>query len=82
MLIDNNELFNLQALLQSILKSIDALKNAAMQGSAEALRDLAKVPTDTANMALCMVALGPILVVYPFFQKYFISGLTIGAVKG
>lgn len=82
MLIDNSDLFNLQALLQSILKSIDALKNAAMQGSSEALASLAKVPSDTANMALCMVALGPILIVYPFFQKYFISGLTIGAVKG
>ncbi len=82
MLIDNRDLFNLQALLQDILRSIDALKMAATQGSAEAAKALANVPSDTANMALCMVALGPILVVYPFFQKYFISGLTIGAVKG
>ena len=33
-------------------------------------------------MAMAVVAAGPMLVVFPFFQKYFISGLTVGAVKG
>ena len=33
-------------------------------------------------MALCLVAAGPMLVIFPFFQKYFVKGLTVGAVKG
>ena len=39
-------------------------------------------PVETLKFALCVVAAGPMLVVFPFFQKYFASGLTIGAVKG
>ena len=42
---------------------------------------LADIPKEGARMALCIIATGPILVVYPFFQKYFIQGLTVGAVK-
>jgi putative aldouronate transport system permease protein len=33
-------------------------------------------------MAMCIVAAGPMLVIFPFFQKYFVRGLTIGALKG
>ena len=51
-------------------------------GNVYMTESLANVPTDNVRMALCMVAAGPILVVYPFFQKYFIRGLTVGAVKG
>ena len=34
------------------------------------------------RMAMCVLSMGPILLVYPFFQKYFVKGLTVGAVKG
>ena len=40
------------------------------------------IPEESVRMALCVIAMGPILIVYPFFQKYFIQGLTVGAVKG
>ena len=40
------------------------------------------VPSETIRMAIVMVLVIPIACSYPFFQKYFISGLTIGAVKG
>ena len=43
--------------------------------------NMEKIPSEAARMALCMVALGPILVIYPFFQKYFIQGMTVGSVK-
>ena len=33
------------------------------------------------RMALCVIAIGPLVLAYPFFQKYFVSGLTVGAVK-
>ena len=40
------------------------------------------VPEDPARMAILLICLGPIMIAYPFFQKYFVKGLTIGAVKG
>ena len=40
------------------------------------------IPEESGRMALYVIAMGPILIVYPFFQKYFIQGLTVGAVKG
>jgi len=40
------------------------------------------IPTETVKMATCMVTIGPIILVYPFIQKYFIKGLTVGAIKG
>jgi putative aldouronate transport system permease protein len=45
----------------------------------EALQGL---PTEAVRMAIVVVAVLPIALSYPFFQKYFISGLTIGAIKG
>ncbi|MNL87990.1 hypothetical protein D3C87_2174450 [compost metagenome] len=43
---------------------------------------LVNVPTETVRMAMAVVGIGPIVIAYPFFQRYFIQGLTIGAVKG
>ena len=42
----------------------------------------ADIPTESSRMALCILAIGPIIFVYPFLQKYFVQGLTIGAIKG
>ena len=39
-------------------------------------------PSETLKFAMCIIAAGPMLVIFPFFQKYFSQGLTIGAVKG
>lgn len=40
------------------------------------------LPTATLRMAIAMVGLIPILIIYPFIQKYFVKGIAIGAVKG
>ena len=40
------------------------------------------LPQETMKMAMTVIATGPILLVYPFLQKYFVKGLTVGAVKG
>ena len=40
------------------------------------------IPSETARMAMAIVATGPALIVFPFFQKYFVKGLTVGSVKG
>ena len=71
--------YNLQYLLQSMISNIQNLtENSAQMGSANLL---ANVPKEGARMALCIIATLPILFVYPFFQKYFIQGLTVGSVK-
>ena len=81
LLITRREMYNLQFLLQVVMKNIQMLSNGTM-GSDIASQMSGKVPEDSVRMALCVVAMGPILIVYPFFQKYFIQGLTVGAVKG
>lgn len=43
---------------------------------------ISQIPTETMKMAMVIIATGPILVVYPFLQKYFVRGLTVGGVKG
>ena len=40
------------------------------------------IPSETARMAMAILVAGPILFVFPFFQKYFVKGLTVGGVKG
>ncbi len=41
-----------------------------------------QLPMESARMAMAVLAAGPMLLVFPFFQKYFVKGLTVGAVKG
>ncbi len=80
MLIDDAKWFNLQYLLYKTLAAIQYLSQASqMTMSADAL---AKMPQEGARMAMCILAIGPIVIAYPFFQKYFVKGLTVGAVKG
>ena len=77
--ITDKRLYTLSFLLQSMLTNIQQmLEDAQSSGVAS---DMEKIPSESARMALCMVALGPMLVIYPFFQKYFIQGMTIGIVK-
>lgn len=44
--------------------------------------DISKLPTQSIKMATAVIATGPIVLLYPFVQRYFIGGLTVGAVKG
>ena len=81
--ITDDNLAPLQLLLIRIEKSIEyALHNSSEftpQEFAELLRNL---PQESCRMAMLFMVLGPILIAYPFFQKYFVKGLTVGAVKG
>lgn len=47
----------------------------------ETFINTAELPAETSRMAMCVLGAGPMLFVFPFFQKYFVSGLTVGAVK-
>jgi putative aldouronate transport system permease protein len=80
--IDNPGLFTLQAYLNRLLGDINFLaQNAALLGVSQA-QLLASMPKEAARMAIVVVAVLPIACAYPFFQRYFVSGLTVGAVKG
>lgn len=79
--IENDKLVKLQYLLQRIMKNIDFLNSdAAVQYGV--VGKGAEIPTYSARMAMCVLATGPILMIFPFFQKYFVKGLTVGSVKG
>ena len=72
----------LQLLLVNIQKSIEfLLNNANVPSSARAAMG-GTIPQYSATMATVLVVIGPIMVAYPFFQKYFVKGLTVGSVKG
>lgn len=72
----------LQYLLQKMQQNVEFLaKNASMLG-AEGAQLAAKAPSDSLRMAMVVLIVVPIAFAYPFFQRYIISGLTIGSVKG
>ncbi|MFD1173429.1 carbohydrate ABC transporter permease [Oceanobacillus picturae] len=78
--IDDPNLVPLQALLMRIENNLEFIRqNTELGGAAQEI--YATVPQDAAKMAMVVLATLPIALTYPFFQKYFISGLTIGGVK-
>ncbi len=73
-----HELFPLQYVLVNIERNIQFLANSDLAMSSQG----AALPTETMRMAIVVITVVPIMFSYPFFQKYFVSGLTVGAVKG
>jgi len=80
--IDNPKYATLQLMLIRIEKNLDYLRANQASLSPEELEMLKNAPNESARMATLLYTVGPIIVAYPFFQKYFIKGITIGAVKG
>ena len=78
--IDEKEMYPLQYMLQVMLRNImEMLKEMQNNISIGNIQDM---PSESARMAMCILAVGPMLFIFPFFQKYFTRGLTVGAVKG
>ena len=79
----DQNLYNLQRLINEVLNAITMLREMVFRlGSAGITVDLANLPSQSFRMAMCIVTIGPIILAYPFFQRFFIKGLTIGAIKG
>ncbi|WP_416285439.1 carbohydrate ABC transporter permease [Paenibacillus barengoltzii] len=77
--ISNSDLMPLQYYLYRLLGNMDGMRKAMMAAGAVVSSD---IPTESLKMAMTIVATGPIMIAYPFIQRYFVQGLTIGAVKG
>lgn len=76
----NKSLYSIQVLLNDMLRDVQALKSG--MDAAAAAEIAATMPSTGIKMAIAVVGVLPVLIVYPFFQKYFVKGITIGAVKG
>lgn len=81
--ITGNQNVNLQYLMYKTMLDIQFLTSntQALQAINQSGGGL-HLPTETVRMAMAVLGIGPIVFAYPFFQKYFVKGLTVGAVKG
>ncbi|QQZ61309.1 carbohydrate ABC transporter permease [Paenibacillus sonchi] len=78
--ISDSKFYSLQYVMQKTLMDIQFISQQSGTGNASSL--LASIPTETVRMAMAVVGIGPIVLAYPFFQRYLVQGLTVGAVKG
>ena len=78
--IDDYTMVSLQYFLQRMMKNIALIKEMNSMGMS--MTGTLTIPSETARMAMAILVAGPILFVFPFFQKYFVKGLTVGGVKG
>lgn len=76
--ITKSELIPLQYQLYKVFNDMQFAQQVASQTG----RSVGNMPSETFKMAMTMVTIGPIIVLYPYLQKYFIKGMTVGAVKG
>ena len=76
--IDNANLNPLQYMLYLVMQNLNAMRLSPLQGQIST----AALPGENARMAMAVLAIGPIIFAFMFVQKYFVSGLTVGAVKG
>lgn len=72
--------FSLQYLLQRILRNSEFIKQMIETGELNEAQ--VTLPTESLRYAMAVVAAGPMMVIFPFFQKYFAKGMTLGSVKG
>ena len=80
LLVDEAKYYSLQFTIYTTLNNIRfLLENADKMAG---LVNISALPSQTFRMAMAVVTVGPIIFAYPFFQKYFVRGLTIGAIKG
>lgn len=77
--INDTRMYSIQTLLNKMTQDIQALQVHSTAATSSAAMS---VPTVSVRMAIAFVALMPVLILYPFLQKYFSEGIALGAVKG
>ena len=78
--VTDESMFSVQAVLNTIITNIQFLSSG--QSSLSSSVDMSKLPSVGVRMAIAIVGIIPVLLIYPFFQKYFIRGIVVGGVKG
>ncbi len=78
MLVDSEKLYPIQYLLLQLKSQIAMLKELQYLGGATGMT----TPSESIKMATAIVTIGPIVLLYPFLQKYYVKGLVVGSVKG
>ncbi|MDR1128002.1 MAG: carbohydrate ABC transporter permease [Treponema sp.] len=76
--IENQNLVPLQYLLMRMLRNAEAIREMARSTGVP----LGDIPSNSLRMATTVISIGPVVLLYPFVQKYFTKGLTVGAIKG
>jgi multiple sugar transport system permease protein/putative aldouronate transport system permease protein len=81
--IDREELYPLQYIIVRMIRNINFVRNAMNDQTLSSIGiELPMIPANSVRMATAMVTIGPIIFLYPFVQRFFIKGLTIGGIKG
>lgn len=80
MYMSTDKTISLQYYLYRVLSDIESMLSANM--SSVVSMDTSTLPNETVRMAMCVLAAGPMVFVFAFFQKYFVGGLALGSVKG
>ena len=78
--VNDDRLYSIQVLLMNIQRNLDQLRQNAQQGGGNI--NTGDLPSTSVRMALTVLGVLPIMIIYPFMQKYFVKGIAIGAVKG
>lgn len=78
--IQDSKMYNLQYMLQQMMSNLNFMRTS--MASQYGIAIAKNLPSESARMAMCILAAGPMLVIFPFFQKHFVKGITVGAVKG
>lgn len=76
--VNDDNLYSIQVLLTRILRNLDMMKQNAAAGGGS----VGPMPSTALRMAIAVMGVLPIMLAYPFFQKYFVKGITVGSVKG
>lgn len=78
--ITDEKLYSIQAILNTMISNIQFLTSG--QSTVASNVDISKLPSVGIRMAIAVIGVLPIMVIYPFFQKYFVKGIVVGGVKG
>lgn len=79
--ITDTRMFGIQTILTKMVMDIQFLTSNSNAAGVNAGAAIAELPSTSVRMAIAAIGVLPILIAYPFFQKYFVKGITIGAVK-
>lgn len=78
--INQKDLYSIQQLLNTMIQDIKALQSSFDSTVIASAANM--LPTTAVRMAIAVIGVLPMIIIYPYFQKFFIKGLTLGAVKG